>query len=146
MIIVSKLYMDLAKKVYTQESFAKGIAQMIPMMMGNACPDMPKELIDMMVAGMQEEYQSALKIHVECLAKTYTEPQAAALLSFYEDNPWVLVKGSEFSYLSMERMMTEFAPGLADRVMDEYEKLEAEKLEDDLRSEYDLSTLVRVEK
>jgi hypothetical protein len=146
MIIQSKLYIDLAKKTYSQEQFKKTIEQMMPMLMGNTCPDMPKKLIDMMIAGMQEEYQQALKIHSECLAQTYTEPQAAVLLAFYEENPWVLTKGAEFSMMSMQRMMTEYAPDLAERIIDEYEKIEDEEMEDDLRAEYDLSTLVRVEK
>lgn len=123
--------MDLAKKNYSQEQFGKHIEQMMPLIFGSACPDMPKKLIDMFIAGMKQEYHKALKIQSECLATIYTEPQAAALLAFHEENPWVAVKGAEYSILNTQRMMTEFAPGLSERIIEEYEKLVDAGIEDD---------------
>lgn len=131
MIVQSKLYIDLAKKNYSKEQFGKHIEQMMPLLFGESCPDMPKKLIDMFVVAMKQEYQKALKIQSECLAAIYTEPQAATLLAFHEENPWLAVKGVECSILSMQRMMTEFAPGLSERIIEEYEKLVDEGLEDD---------------
>lgn len=117
---VSQIYLDLAKKIYNEEQFKTGVAKMLPIVVNQAMPD---ELIDMLISGMQDEYQNALAIYIECLQSTYTESQAEILLSFYNENDWMLTKSSEFTILTMTRMTNEFAPSLTERIFDEYERI-----------------------
>lgn len=129
------IYKDLARQTYSKEQFKKTISQMLPMMLSHV-EDFPSTLVDMMVEGMNSEYESALQIHVETLQEQYTEPQAATLHAFYNDNPWVVEKAADFSMAVMQKMMTGWAPGLAERCIEEYEKhldtLDAEELKIEL--------------
>ena len=133
------IYKDLARQTYSQEQFKKTIEQMLPMLMSHV-EDFPQDLVNMMVKGMNDEYESALKIHIETLQEYYTEPQAATLHAFYNDNPWVVEKAASFSMAVMQKMMAGWAPNLTERVIEEYERhldeldaaeLQAEIIHDD---------------